>query len=62
VTPQLTEETLWVLHNAYRRGSNVVVLVCAAQPEFRLLQARGKRLGVQLFHTLWENDLQALAA
>ena len=62
VTPQLAEETLWVLHNAYRRGSNVVVLVCAAQPEFRLLQARGKRLGVQLFHTIWESDLQALAA
>lgn len=62
VTPHLAETTLWVLHNAYRRGANVVVLVCAAQPEFRTLQARGRRLGVQLFHTIWESDLAALAA
>jgi len=61
VTPQLDEATLWVLHNAYRRGSNVIGLVCAGQPDFRTLQARGTRLGVQLFHTAWERDLQALA-
>jgi uncharacterized protein (DUF58 family) len=62
VTPHLAEEMLWVLHNAYRRGSNVIVLVCAEQPDFRALQARGKRLGIHLFHTVWESDLQALAA
>jgi uncharacterized protein (DUF58 family) len=62
VTPHLDETTLWVLHNAYRRGSNVIGLICADQPDFRVLQARGKRLGVQLFHTVWERDLQAVTA
>ncbi len=60
VTPHLSEETLWVLHNAYRRGSNVFGLVCASQPDFRTIQARGQRLGVQVVSTIWESDLQAL--
>lgn len=60
VTPHLAEETLWVLHNAYRRGSNVSVLVCASQPDFRTIQARGQRLGLQIASTIWESDLQAL--
>jgi len=60
ITPHLTEEALWVLHNAYRRGSNVIALVCAAQPDFRAIQARGQRLGVQIVSTIWESDLQAL--
>jgi uncharacterized protein (DUF58 family) len=62
VTPQVTEEGLWVMHSAYRRGSNVIALVCSAQQEFNLMQARGKRLGVTMYRTLWEKDLQALAA
>lgn len=61
VTPRLDEATLWVLHNAYRRGANVLALICADQSDFRTLQARGKRLGVHLFHTVWERDLQAVA-
>lgn len=60
VTPRLDETTLWVLHNAYRRGANVIALICADQPDFRTVQARGKRLGVQLFHTVWESELQAV--
>jgi uncharacterized protein (DUF58 family) len=62
VTPQVTEEALWVMHSAYRRGSNIIALVCSAQQEFNLMQARGKRLGVTMHRTLWEKDLQALAA
>jgi uncharacterized protein (DUF58 family) len=61
VTPRLDEATLWVLHNAYRRGANVLALICADQSDFRTLQARGKQLGVHLFHTVWERDLQAVA-
>ncbi len=60
VTPHLAEEMLWVLHSAYRRGSNVIVLVCASQPDFRIVQARGRRLGLQIESTIWESDLQAL--
>lgn len=59
-TPHLDEASLWVLHNAYRRGANVIAFICADQPNFRALQSRGKRLGVQLFHTVWERDLQAV--
>ena len=61
VTPRLEEAALWVLHNIFRRGSNVIVLVCAGQPEFGALQARGERLGVTVISTIWESDLRAMA-
>jgi uncharacterized protein (DUF58 family) len=60
ITPQLSEATLWVLHNAYRRGSNVVVLLCAVEPEFNLLQGKAKRLGVTVHKVIWEKDLENL--
>ena len=60
VTPLLDEDALWVLHNAYRRGSQVIALVCAGQPDFDLLQGKGKKLGIAIYKTVWENDLQAL--
>ena len=62
ITPQVTEESLWVLHSAYRRGSNVIALVCSAQAEFNLMQSRGKRLGVTMHKAVWEKDLQTLPA
>lgn len=60
VTPALAEEALWSLHSAYRRGSNVIVFVCTSQLDFHALQARGHRLGIQMFQTVWERDLQAV--
>jgi uncharacterized protein (DUF58 family) len=60
VTPQLDEQALWVLHNAYRRGSQVIALLCAPQAELDLLQSRGKKLGVAIYKTIWEKDLEAL--
>src|SRR5690606_8280452 len=60
VTPQVSEATLWTLHEAYRRGSNVVVLVCTAQPEFDRLRAQGERLGLRLHRTVWEKELHAV--
>jgi uncharacterized protein (DUF58 family) len=60
VTPHLDEQALWVLHEAYRRGSNVVALVCARDDLFRTVQAKGTRLGVQVHSTLWDSDLHAL--
>lgn len=61
VTPQLDERSLWALHGAYRRGTNVLALICAQQPGLRLLQARGKRLGVGIRSAIWESDLQEWA-
>lgn len=61
ITPQVDESLLWVLHNAYRRGSNVVGLVCAAQPDWNQLQNRAKRLGVTLHKTIWQKDLEQWA-
>ncbi|MBX3014172.1 MAG: DUF58 domain-containing protein [Caldilineaceae bacterium] len=60
VTPQITETTLWALHHAYRRGSNVIALVCAPQPNFDQMQAQSKKLGVKVEKTVWERDLVAL--
>lgn len=57
VTPKLDERALWALHNAYRRGSNVMVLLCAPDPEFQMMQARAERLGVQIHRTVWEREL-----
>lgn len=59
VTPLLDERGLWTLHNAYRRGSNVMVLLCAPDPEFRALKARADRLGVTIHRTVWESELHA---
>lgn len=60
VTPKLEGADLWALHQTYRRGSNVIVLVCAPQPDLEMIQSQGKRLGVQIYKTVWEKDLTAL--
>lgn len=60
IAPQIDEKTLWVLHEAYRRGSNVVVLVVTPQPNFDLMRAQGERLGLHLHRTVWEKDLHAI--
>jgi uncharacterized protein (DUF58 family) len=62
ITPQVSQQALWVLHNAYRRGSNVIALVCASQQDFQLMRSQGERLGVAMHRTVWEKDLQQLAA
>ncbi len=62
VTPQLDEPMLWVLHAAYRRGSRILVLVCATQPDFRTYQAQGARLGIETYSTIWDSDLHRLEA
>jgi uncharacterized protein (DUF58 family) len=62
VTPQLDEPSLWVLHGLYRRGSRVLVLVTATQPDLRTVQAQGARLGVEVHNTVWESELHQLEA
>ncbi|MEM7127379.1 MAG: DUF58 domain-containing protein [Chloroflexota bacterium] len=61
VTPTLDEKGLWMLHNAYRRGSDIVVLLTAPDADFKNMQARGEKLGVQLYQAVWEKDLQAVS-
>ena len=60
VTPLLDEAALWMLHEAYRRGSNVVVLGVAPQPDFDRLRGQGAKLGVRLYRSVWEKDLHAV--
>jgi uncharacterized protein (DUF58 family) len=60
VTPHLDEASLWALHGVFRRGSSVLVLICATQPDLRTLQAQAARLGVTVHSTIWDSDLHAL--
>ncbi|MCB0130559.1 MAG: DUF58 domain-containing protein [Caldilineaceae bacterium] len=60
VLPRLDEATLWALHQAYRRGSNVVVLICSPQANFQNIRAQAERLGVKVHRSVWESELRAL--
>lgn len=60
VTPRVSDELLWVLHQACRRGSSVLLLHCAGQADSRLFQARAARLGIRMASSMWEKDLQAI--
>ena len=60
VAPQLDDATLWLLHQARRRGSNVIVLLCTDQPGYGDLRARAEQLGVFVHQTIWDKDLQTL--
>lgn len=60
ITPELDEKSLWTLHEAYRRGSNVVVLVVTPQQNFDVIRAQGEKLGVQIHRTIWEKDLHTI--
>ena len=60
VTPNLDEASLWMLHNAYRRGSDVIALLTAPDADFQRFQARGEKLGVQLYRAMWEKDLHEI--
>lgn len=58
ITPLLTEDALWALHHAYRRGSNVTVLICAPQADYEAMRVKGKHLHINVQRTIWEKDLQ----
>ena len=49
-----------MLHNAYRRGSNAIALVCAAQPNFAKIRS-GRTAARPCPCTIWEKDLHELA-
>jgi uncharacterized protein (DUF58 family) len=60
VTPKLDADTLWVLHNAYRRGSKVIAMVCATQADIESVRAQAEKLNVLVHQTIWERDLHNL--
>ncbi len=62
VTPKLTEGMLRILHGLYRRGLNVIVLVCAQQADYRKLQTEAEHLGIITYQVIWEADLTLLGA
>lgn len=61
VTPALDAAAVWVLHGAYRRGIEVLVLVIARQAGFREVRAQAKQLGIAVKSTVYESDLRVLA-
>lgn len=60
VVPKLDQETLWLLHQAYRRGSNILVLICAPQADWKTVQSQAARLGVTVHRIVWESELRQL--
>lgn len=61
IAPTLDFTALWMLHDAYRRGSNVTVLLTTPDADFNILQAHAGQLGVQVFRSMWEKDLRAVS-
>lgn len=61
VSPKLEANDLWVLHNAYRRGSKVIAMVCATQANIESIRAQGEKLNVLVHQTIWERDLHNLS-
>lgn len=59
VAPDLDKQAIWALHNAHRRGSNVIALLVAPDEHFYERKAQADQLGVQLYRTVWEKDLHA---
>lgn len=62
VAPQIDEAALWLLHQARRRGSTVIALLCSEQPGFPGMRARAEKLGISLHQSIWDKDLHSLAA
>jgi uncharacterized protein (DUF58 family) len=60
VTPLVDEALIWVLHQACRRGSSVVLLHCAQQADALVWAARARCLGIEYHQPLWDKDLQQL--
>jgi uncharacterized protein (DUF58 family) len=60
VTPQVSDELLWALHLAMRRGSTILLLLCGEQADARAMGAKAERLGIEYHQTLWEKDVQGI--
>lgn len=60
ITPEASDELLWALHLALRRGSTILLLLCGEQADARAMRAKAERLGIEFHQTLWEKDLQIM--
>lgn len=61
ITPRLSIDDVWALHNAYRRGSKVIAMVCATQADIDKVRAQSEKLNVLVYQTVWERDLHRLS-
>ncbi len=60
VTPHVSEELIWLLHQAIRRGTTVTLLLIDDQLEARTLAAQAHKLGISFHKVQWEKDLQTI--
>jgi uncharacterized protein (DUF58 family) len=58
ITPHVSEQLLWVLHQATRRGATVTLLLIDDQLEARTLAGQAHKLGIAFHKVQWEKDLQ----
>lgn len=61
IAPLLSGELLWLLHNRYRQGINVLVMTLVPHEEFKELQAQGLSLGLNILLIQRNQDLLELA-
>lgn len=60
VSPRIDGELVAALSDIHRRGANVIVLVCAPQANFKLVQGHGEQMGLTVLPTV--NSAVDLAA
>lgn len=61
LVPVLQGELLWLLHNRYRKGINVLVMVLVPHEGFTALKAQGESLGLTVLLIERNQDLMELA-
>lgn len=61
IVPVLTGDMLWILHEQYRKGINVMVMVLVGHEGYPELKSRGEALGLAIYRIERTADLQELA-
>ena len=61
LVPVLQSEMLWLLHNRYRRGINVLIMVLVPHDGLTELKAQGESLGLTVLLIERNQDLLEMA-
>lgn len=61
VAPVLNANQLWILHDLYRKGMNVLVLVLLDQEDYLNIRNQGEALGLSIWRIRQSADLHELA-
>ena len=61
LVPVLTGELLWILHDRYRKGMNILVMVLVPHHDLSRLRAQGEALGLTVLLIERNLDLLELA-